>query len=71
MFARPSGIIRYLGLALIMLCALYAFKNNAYEATISNLHRPGGFGGLSSAAHNLNKGYLLTANVLVLRKLVL
>lgn len=57
MFARPSGIVRYLGLALIILCALYAFKNNAYEATVSNLHRPGGFGGLSSAADRLHKGY--------------
>ncbi|OAA70789.1 Lipopolysaccharide-modifying protein [Akanthomyces lecanii RCEF 1005] len=56
MFARPSGIVRYLGLALIMLCALYAFKNNAYDATVSNLHRPSGFGGLSSAADRLHKG---------------
>ncbi len=54
MLPRPSGIVRYLGIALIMLFALYAFHNNAYEITV---HRPGGFGGLSSAAERLHKGY--------------
>ncbi|KAJ6779582.1 hypothetical protein PWT90_04746 [Aphanocladium album] len=56
MFARPSGIIRYLGIALIILFALYAFNNNAYEITISNLHRPGRYGGLGSAASRLHNG---------------
>ncbi|TQV92962.1 hypothetical protein V2A60_003719 [Cordyceps javanica] len=42
MMLRPSGIIRYLGIALIMLFALHALNNNVYEITISNLRRPAG-----------------------------
>ncbi|KAJ3474199.1 hypothetical protein NLG97_g9949 [Lecanicillium saksenae] len=56
MFARPSGIIRYVGVALIVLFALCAFNNAAYEITIPNLHRPGGYGSFGSAASRLHKG---------------
>lgn len=57
MMPRPSGIVRYVGIAVFFLFALYAFNNNAYEITVSNLHRPGGYGGLGSAASRLHKGY--------------
>lgn len=53
MMPRPSGIIRYLGIALIMLFALYIFNNNAYEITVPNLPGPSSFGGLGSAASRL------------------
>ncbi|KAM3481906.1 hypothetical protein MY8738_004215 [Beauveria namnaoensis] len=46
MMPRPSGIVRYLGIALIMLFALCALNNNVYEISVSNLHRgPGSYGG--------------------------
>ncbi|ATY65888.1 capsule associated [Cordyceps militaris] len=55
MMPRPSGIVRYLGIALIMLFTLYIFNNNAYEITVSSLHRPGGLSGGGRLYKGTNK----------------
>ncbi|OAA57793.1 Lipopolysaccharide-modifying protein [Cordyceps fumosorosea ARSEF 2679] len=49
MMPRPSGVVRYLGIAFIMVFALYAFNNNAYEISVANLH---GQGGLSTGGRS-------------------